>query len=123
MQLEPELRKSLRARGHSLKPVVMLGERGLAESVVAELEIVLETHELVKVRLPATDRDARTQLAAELLEVTGATQVQSIGRIVLIYRKRKVKAAETHVDRGRTGNVAAAKHGPNKKPPRRTPPR
>ena len=35
--LAPEERKALRARGHALNPVVTLGERGLAESVVAEL--------------------------------------------------------------------------------------
>ena len=86
--LAPEERKALRARGHALNPVVTLGERGLAESVVAELDVALNAHELIKVRLPAIERTERAALAEQVVKTTGAQQVQSIGRIILIYRQR-----------------------------------
>ena len=64
------------------------GNAGLAESVVAELEVALNAHELIKVRLPAIDRTERAALAEQVVKTTGAQQVQSIGRIILIYRQR-----------------------------------
>lgn len=78
-------RKQLRSIGHQLNPVIMVGDNGLSESVMAELERALSDHELIKVRLRAP-RDQRQTWAQELIAQTRAELVQSIGQILLIYR-------------------------------------
>jgi len=54
-------KKKLRAQAHSLKPVIMIGQSGLTAAVLAEIELALNSHELIKVRIRAEreDRSAR----------------------------------------------------------------
>ena len=82
--------KQLRAIGHKLKPVVTVGSNGLSESVVAEIDAVLERHELVKIKLPAGDRTRKRAIIEELCERTGASVVQSVGNIILVLRRTPV---------------------------------
>lgn len=76
----------LRRIGHHLQPVVTVGDGGLSDGVIAEAERALNDHELIKVRLPAADREDRSALGDALCEATGAVLVQAIGRIALIFR-------------------------------------
>lgn len=80
-------RKRLRQIGHALNPVVMLGDKGLTEAVVEELNRALNDHELIKVKIVAEDREERAALIEELSAQTGAEVVQKIGKIALIYKK------------------------------------
>ena len=79
-------RKQLRAIGHSLNPVVMVADKGLSEGVMAEMERALSDHELIKVRLRAP-KEQRGEWQTQISELTGAQVVQSIGQILLLYRK------------------------------------
>jgi RNA-binding protein len=87
-ELTPAERRELRARAHHLHPVVMIGDAGLTPEVTREIEANLKSHELIKIRLMGDDRDARHSLADEICEATGATPVQHIGKILVIYRPR-----------------------------------
>ena len=78
--------KFLRSKCHDLKPVVMLGQKGLSDAVLNELEIALDHHELVKIKLSMDDRDTRKQLTEEICQRCKAEVVQSIGKTVSIYR-------------------------------------
>lgn len=80
-------RKRLRQIGHALNPVVMLGGQGLTENVTEELNRALNDHELIKVKISGEDRDARTAVITEISSTTGAEVVQTIGKIVLLYKK------------------------------------
>jgi putative YhbY family RNA-binding protein len=86
--LTPAQRKELKGRAHDLDPVVMIGAKGLTDEVVKEVELALKAHELIKVRAPALDRDARQVAFQALCERTGAEGVQHIGKVFIIYRKR-----------------------------------
>ena len=86
--LSPAQRKELKGRAHNLDPVVMIGAKGLTDEVVKEVELALKAHELIKVRAPALDRDARQVAFQALCERTGAEGVQHIGKVFVIYRKR-----------------------------------
>ncbi len=86
MSLQARDRRDLRRIGHHLDPVVTVGDGGVSDGVIAEAERALEDHELIKIRLPACDREQRRALAEALCATCGAELVQSIGRIVLIYR-------------------------------------
>jgi putative YhbY family RNA-binding protein len=81
-------RARLKARAHALEPVVQVGHAGLTETVVAELERALAAHELVKVRIGGADRDARAALAEAICARTGAAAVQSVGKVLVIFRPR-----------------------------------
>ncbi len=78
-------KKKLKAQAHGLKPVIMVGQAGLTEAVLAETEIALNTHELIKVKIRA-ERDERNQICEKICAATGATLIQSIGQIIVIYR-------------------------------------
>ena len=79
-------KKFLRSKGHSLKPVVMLGQHGLSEGVLAELESSLETHELLKIKVRGDDREHKQQVIDEIINATKAHLVQVIGNVMVIYR-------------------------------------
>jgi RNA-binding protein len=80
-------RKRLRQIGHALNPVVMLGGQGLTENVIEETNRALNDHELIKVKIVAEDREARAALIEEIAQATEAQIVQTIGKIVLLYKK------------------------------------
>jgi RNA-binding protein len=79
-------RKYLRGRGHALKPVVIVGDKGLTATVLGEVENALGHHELIKVRLRAGDRALRDDMIHELCNSSGADLVQRTGNIALLYR-------------------------------------
>ena len=84
-------RSELRAQAHGLSPVVMIGDKGLTDAIVAETDRALTAHELIKVKAASDDREARSAWMAELCERLGAQPVQSIGKILVIWRENPDK--------------------------------
>lgn len=78
-------KKKLRAEAHTLKPVVMIGQSGLTATVLAEIELALDAHELIKVKIRA-ERDERKMIIEKICSDTGAELIQTIGQIAVIYR-------------------------------------
>jgi RNA-binding protein len=78
-------KKRLKAEAHALKPVVMIGQAGLTEAVLAEIELALINHELIKVKIRA-ERDERQKVSEQIVLSTHAELVQSIGQIAVLYR-------------------------------------
>jgi RNA-binding protein len=87
MQLSEKQKKHLRRLAHPLHPVVMLGNAGLTEAVVSELERALEDHELVKVSARVGERSARDAALVELARRTSAVVVQRVGHVAVFYRR------------------------------------
>jgi len=85
--LSPAERKLLKARAHALKPVVTVGNERLSASVLKEIETSLKAHDLIKIRVTGDDRDARLALLGEICNLTGASPVQHIGKILVVYRE------------------------------------
>ena len=92
MSLSKKQIKFLRAKCHALKPVIMMGQKGLTEEVLNEIDIALTHHELVKIKLSIDDRDLRKQVADEICEKSKAEAVQSIGKTLTVYRVNPDKA-------------------------------
>jgi len=84
-------KRYLRGLAHDLKPIIMVGAKGVTASLVAELDLALEQHELVKVKVAAEDRDARDALIGDLAEKSEATLVSRIGHTAILYRRSKDK--------------------------------
>lgn len=81
----------LRGQAHDLKALLQTGGKGVTPAFLAELEEVLERHELIKVKVTSEDREARDAMIAELSEKTGSALVQRIGHVAILYRPSKEK--------------------------------
>ncbi|MCF6258492.1 MAG: ribosome assembly RNA-binding protein YhbY [Gammaproteobacteria bacterium] len=89
MSLTNKQNKYLRGLSHDLKPVVMIGNSGVTEGVLNELEARLAHHELIKVRISGVDRDERRQMAENLCKESNSELVNTIGHIAILYRQAK----------------------------------
>jgi len=83
--------KFLRTRAHALSPIVRIGQNGLSEAVLKELEIALAHHELVKIKVAANDREARENMLSSMSKRTQSQVVQRIGSMVVLYRQNEKK--------------------------------
>ena len=79
----------LRGQAHDLKALLQIGNKGVTPAFIAELDAVLEQHELVKVKVAGEDRDARDTLIDALAEKADAALVQRIGHTAVLYRPSK----------------------------------
>ena len=84
-------KKYLRGLGHGLKPLIMVGDAGLSESLLVEFESTLAHHELIKVRVRVGDRKARDAIIDEMCSSSGAALVQRVGNMALLYRENPEK--------------------------------
>ncbi len=84
-------RKALRARAHHLDPVVLIGDAGLSRAVLAEADRALDAHELIKIRVLGDDRAQRQALLTEICSALGCAAVQSIGKLLIVYRPRPIE--------------------------------
>lgn len=79
----------LRGLAHPLRPVLLMGGKGVTPGVLTELGQALDDHELIKVRLTGDDRAARAGVLGALIESSGAERVQTIGHIAVLYRRNE----------------------------------
>jgi len=86
MPLSSQQVRKLRGFAHALKVIVIVGNNGLTESVLNEIDNALEQHELLKIRVNAGDRDERDAMIATICEKTGAELIQRIGHVAALYR-------------------------------------
>lgn len=86
LKITEKQKRHLRSLGHALKPVVIIGAHGYTESVRTELDMSLQHHELLKVRVGIGEREARDLTISQLCFDMKAQLVQRIGHIALIYR-------------------------------------
>lgn len=87
-------KKLLKARAHSLKPVVITGAAGISPAVLAEIDRALEHHELIKVRMNADTPEQRAEWTAAVCAGLHAHQVQTVGHVVTLYRDKPPEAAK-----------------------------
>ena len=95
MSLSREQRREYRAIAHNLKPVIIVGDKGLTENLQGELERALTDHELIKIKVASQDREARQEAINALCESSGAEVVQTIGKIAVIMRRAKKAQPQT----------------------------
>ncbi len=84
-------KRYLRGLAHDLKPVILVGAKGVTAALVAELDLALEQHELIKIKVAAEDRETRDAWIAELVEKSDAVHVSRIGHTAVLYRRSKNK--------------------------------
>ena len=118
IKLTPAERSALRAEAHGLKPIVMIGESGLSNNIYKEIELGLDVHGLIKVRVFGDDREARVAMYEEICAKTGAAPVQHIGKLLVLYRpKAETEKTRTSAKGGlREVTIVKASASGTKKP-------
>lgn len=91
MTLSNKQKQYLKGLAHPLKPVVQLGQNGLTEGVLAEIDMALAHHELIKVKVPSDDREEKTLMMDAIVRETKAIKLQVIGHVLIIYRQSDEK--------------------------------
>lgn len=89
MPLSTTTKKTLKAKAHHLEPVVLIGQKGITPSLLQEIDIALEHHELMKIRVQQGDKEQREMFALQIAEALGAEYIHHVGRVLIFYRKKK----------------------------------
>lgn len=84
--LTPAQRQFLKGLAHTRQPVVMIGNQGLTAAVLKEIDQALSAHELIKIKAASNELDTRRAWLEEICTATGASSVQQIGKVLVIYR-------------------------------------
>ena len=79
-------KKALQKKAYSFKPVVMIGQKGLTDAVLVEIDIALIAHELIKVRIRGADKNKRKEQCLQIEQQLNAEVLRQIGGIIVLYR-------------------------------------
>lgn len=99
MKLTTKQIAHLRGLAHSLNPVVMIGNNGLTDNIIKEIELNLNAHELIKIQVAGDDREARVTIYADICAKTSAIAVHHIGKQLVVYRVSETikEKAKVHI--------------------------
>ena len=99
MKLSTKQIAHLRGLAHNLNPVVMIGNNGLTDNIIKEIELNLNAHELIKIQVAGDDREARVAIYADICAKTNAVAVHHIGKQLVIYRASETvkEKAKVHI--------------------------
>ncbi|OFV46741.1 ribosome assembly RNA-binding protein YhbY [Oligella sp. HMSC09E12] len=89
LELTSKERSALRSAAHSLKPVVQIGDNGLTESVLKEIDRNLTAHSLIKVRVASDEREERSNMLDQICETLSCANIHHLGKILILYRPGK----------------------------------
>ncbi len=89
-------KRKLKALAHKLKPVVLIGQKGITESLVKAVDKALEDHELIKVKFIDL-KDEKIELAAKVISDTDSFLVNMIGNTAIIYRENPERPKEEKI--------------------------
>ena len=83
-------KKYLRGLAHNIKPVVLIGQKGLTDDLVKSSDQALERHELIKVKFNEfKEKDQKAEITEELCKRTKAEIAGTIGHIAILYREQQ----------------------------------
>ena len=94
--LKGSQRKYLRSQAHHLKPLVLIGAKGVTEQLLGSVDLALEDHELIKVKFGEL-KETKKEISQEIAKATKSELVGLIGNIAILYRqhpqldKRKIR--------------------------------
>ena len=104
LELTPRERSELRSAAHPLRPVVLIGDNGLTDAVLKEIDRALASHGLIKVRAGGSDRDEREAMLAAICDSLSCASVHHLGKMLILFRPLP-------------GNVAPAESTPARRKP------
>lgn len=112
LPLSTNERRELRARAHSLTPVVSIAENGLTEGVLREIETNLKAHELIKIRVYGDSRENRIAYLEQICTELDAAAVQHIGKLLVVFRPGIIDPAAVNAQKPKKIVVQPLRHAP-----------
>lgn len=86
LELTSRERSDLRSAAHPLRPVVLIGDNGLTDAVLKEIDLALTSHGLIKVRAGGDDREARDAMLATICDTLSCAPVHHLGKTLILFR-------------------------------------
>ncbi|AOB30347.1 hypothetical protein AKI39_06035 [Bordetella sp. H567] len=86
LEITSRERSALRSAAHALRPVVLIGDKGLSDAVLKEIDANLTAHGLIKVRAGGEDRDTREEMLASICDALSCAPVHHLGKMLILYR-------------------------------------
>lgn len=89
-ELKGSQRKYLRGLAHDIKPSAFVGQKGLTDALIHEIDEALDASELIKVKfVDYKEKGVKTALAQEIEALTSSHLAGLIGHVAIYYREHK----------------------------------
>jgi RNA-binding protein len=89
-ELKGSQRKYLRGLAHGLKPAAFVGQKGLTDALVSEVNQGLDAAELIKVKfVDNKEKETKTALAQDIAQRTESHLAGLIGHVAIYYREHR----------------------------------
>ena len=83
-------KKYLRGAAHSLKPNIIIGQKGMADSVLSAVDEALETHELIKIKFNEFKQKEEKRAILDVIEEKTGSQVCGLtGHVAVLFRRSR----------------------------------
>ena len=89
LELASKERSALRSAAHALKPVVQIGDNGLTDAVLKEIDRNLNAHSLIKVKVASDDREERGNMLNKICDELSCANIHHLGKTLILYRPGK----------------------------------
>lgn len=88
-KLEGFQKKYLRGLAHGLKPVVLIGQKGLTNELVKSAEQAFQSHELIKVKFnDFKEKEQKEEISRNLEKKTKSELVGGVGHIYIFFKQQ-----------------------------------
>ena len=84
--MKPQQKKYLRSLSHDRNVVIWIGQKGLTDAVLGEIDQALKHHELIKIKIRTGEKEMRDQIINRICEHASAQLIQTVGNIASVYR-------------------------------------
>ncbi len=91
IELTSKQRKFLEKSAQPMSPMVLIGGAGVTVEQIKQIQTVIKTHELIKVKFNEF-KDEKQELAKEIEEQTASTLVRIIGNVAVFYKEAEKPA-------------------------------
>jgi RNA-binding protein len=95
LEISSRERSALRAAAHPLHAVVLIGDNGLSDAVLKEIDQNLDAHGLIKVRAGGQDRASREEMLQRICDALSCAPVHHLGKVLILYRPESRNPVQT----------------------------
>ncbi len=80
--------EALKKKAHTLKPVILIGNKGLTPEVHREIDFALTAHELIKINVRGAEKEDIIAMIDAMVAQHSAVFVQLIGKTIVLWRRK-----------------------------------
>jgi RNA-binding protein len=89
--LSGKQKRYLRSLAHHLDPIFQVGKGGVNDNLIRQVKDALEARELIKISVLQNCEWDKDEVAEQLATGAEAELVQTIGKIIVLYKESKEK--------------------------------